>query len=98
MENADEQYNVEDLMGSGSDCRDALHTLYSFLDGELTDERRHAIQRHLDHCGPCLQAFDWEAELKMVVAHCCRDQVPESVRERIAKALADASKSDSRNV
>ena len=51
---------------SGGDCEEALRTLYYFLDGELTPERRQAIQRHLDECSPCLEAFDFEAELKMV--------------------------------
>jgi len=98
MDEAEPQYNVEDLMGGGGDCRDALHTLYTFLDGELTVERRQAIQRHLDNCAPCLHAFDWESELKAMVGRCCRDQVPVNVRERIAKALADASESERGNV
>ena len=62
---------------SGGDCEQALRTLYHFLDGELTPERRLAIQHHLDECSPCLEAFDFEAELKIVIARCCRDQVPE---------------------
>jgi mycothiol system anti-sigma-R factor len=89
----EKQYKVEDLMGGG-ECDEALRTLYSFLDGELTAERRHAIQHHLDECAPCLQAFDWEAELKIVVARCCRDQVPDSLRQRIADVLAEASQTD----
>ena len=30
------------------DCREALHRVYHFLDGELTPERRDQIARHLD--------------------------------------------------
>ena len=51
---------------SGGDCEQALRTLYHFLDGELTPDRRAVIQRHLDECSPCLEAFDFEAELKIV--------------------------------
>jgi mycothiol system anti-sigma-R factor len=61
--------------------------LYSFLDGELTPDRRLQIQHHLDECGPCFQAFDFEAELKALVARTCRDEVPESLRRRVAEAL-----------
>jgi mycothiol system anti-sigma-R factor len=93
MDQDNERYRIEDLMGF-DDCQDALHTLYSFLDGELTAERRAAIQRHLDQCSPCLRAFGWEAELKMVVARCCKDQVPEHLRVRIAAVLAEAEASD----
>ena len=34
------------------DCREALHRVYHFLDGELTPERRDQIARHLDECSP----------------------------------------------
>jgi len=68
-------------------CKDAIATLYSFLDGELTPERRQDIQRHLDECRPCFQAFGFEAELKELIASKCRDEVPESLRKRIAESL-----------
>jgi mycothiol system anti-sigma-R factor len=93
MNQDNEKYRIEDLMGIDN-CQDALHTLYNFLDGELTPERRAAIQRHLDQCSPCLRAFDWEAELKMVVARCCKDQVPDHLRVRIAVVLAEAEASE----
>jgi mycothiol system anti-sigma-R factor len=90
MDGQDEKYKVEDLMGGG-DCQDALHTLYVYLDGELTPERRSAIRRHLEECSPCLQAFDFEAELKKMVARSCRDQVPSRLQEKVAEILAKAS-------
>jgi mycothiol system anti-sigma-R factor len=69
------------------DCREAIHTLYHFLDGELTEYRRVEIRQHLEGCMDCLEAYDFEAELKIVIARKCRDEVPPSLRERIAKAL-----------
>jgi mycothiol system anti-sigma-R factor len=81
-------------LGSTSECREALETLYFYLDGELTDERRHDIQHHLEECSPCLEAFDFEAELKMVIARHCRDHVPERLRLRVVMALAEASETD----
>lgn len=68
-------------------CEEALHELYHFLDGELTDQRRQLISTHLDDCTSCLGAFDFEAEIRNVVAQRCRDTVPESLRERIARAI-----------
>lgn len=93
MGDSDTSYNVEDLYTPG-DCQDALHTLYDYLDGELTDERRKVIQRHLNQCQPCLHAFDFEAELKIVIARSCRDQVPDHLRHKIANAIAEASAKD----
>jgi mycothiol system anti-sigma-R factor len=74
-------------MGEQRRCDDAVYELYTFLDGELTDERRHEIRRHLDDCPPCFEQFDFEAELRLVVASKCKDSVPESLRRRIAEVL-----------
>lgn len=77
-------------MGSsdhGHDCWEAVHRLYHFLDGELTTERREAIKEHLDSCEPCLHAFDFEAELRRVVASRCRDEPPLELRDRLAMML-----------
>lgn len=72
---------------SGRDCDEAVEELYGYLDGELTDERRTLISRHLDECGPCLVAFDFEVELRHVIAARCRDEVPEALKLRVANAL-----------
>lgn len=74
---------------SGYDCDDALHELYSYLDGELTDERRALIKNHLDDCSPCLEAYDFEQDLKELVARRCRDEAPEALRLRVAEAIAN---------
>ena len=87
-----EHHGGEPEAGTGGECQEALDTLYHFLDGELTDDRRVAIQVHLDRCSSCLEAFDFEAELKMVIAKRCRDQVPDHLRSRVAHALVEASK------
>jgi mycothiol system anti-sigma-R factor len=73
------------------ECQEALDTLYHFLDGELTSNRRQLIQQHLDRCSSCLEVFDFEAELKIVVARRCKESVPDALRARIAAALAAAS-------
>jgi mycothiol system anti-sigma-R factor len=72
---------------AGHDCDDALHELYHFLDGELTQDRRAQIQAHLEACPPCYEGFDFEAELRMVVARKCTEQVPQQLRDRIAQAI-----------
>lgn len=69
------------------DCSDALHELYEYLDGELTDGRRQIIAQHLSACGECFEAFDFQAELRQVIAHKCRDEVPDSLKARVADLL-----------
>ena len=70
-----------------ADCNETLRELYQYLDGELSDADRSHIQQHLDDCSPCLAAYDFEAELRIVVRNRCTDQVPDALRARIAKAI-----------
>ena len=79
--------------GAG-DCADSLKELYTFLDGELTVERRTNIRQHLDGCQDCYEAFDFEAELRMVVSAKCREEVPDDLRSRVAEALKKLSQGD----
>ena len=69
------------------DCIESVHLLYHYLDGELTQERRVLIRQHLDDCPPCGQAFDFEAELRVVIAQKCRDQISPEHVDRVRKAL-----------
>ncbi len=68
-------------------CDETIERLYYYLDGELTEQRREEIGRHLDLCGPCGSAVEFEAELRKVVANRCRERVPDSLIDRVAAAL-----------
>ena len=94
------QFNKDGSAGAGdcgadrdggaeaADCEETVHRLYHYLDGELTEERRKAIQAHLDDCGPCVDALGFEAELRRVIADRCKDRVPAQLRERIAELIS----------
>ena len=67
-----------------SDCNETLRELEAFLDEELSSDAHHLIQRHLDGCLECLQAYDFEAELRQVIAIKCREtEVPSGLMEKI---------------
>lgn len=72
---------------SGVDCVEVVKEIYTFLDGELTEARRTRIEFHLRGCSPCLEAFDFEAELRQLISKRCRDEVPETLRLRVLAAL-----------
>jgi len=76
------------------DCSETLHRLYTYLDGELTEERRVQIRRHLDDCPPCFEAFDFESELRIVIASRCKERVPDGLKERIFRALKEEEIND----
>jgi len=73
----------------GRDCSEAAQLLYHYMDGELTAERRVLISHHLDDCPPCLDAFGFEVELRLVVSMRCRERVPEHLVKRVAEAIRE---------
>jgi mycothiol system anti-sigma-R factor len=78
------------------DCGQILNEVYLFLDLECADDRRSAIQHHLDECSPCLRQYGIEQEVKVLVARCCgSDRAPDDLRARlrakISALVADAS-------
>ena len=68
-------------------CDVAIRQLYDYLHDELTDERRTLIRQHLDDCSPCLEVFDFEAELRVVISRRCQERVSIELRQRIAAAI-----------
>lgn len=79
--------DADEVDARADGCGEALRELYAFLDGELTAGRRRAIEAHLEGCNGCIGVYDFEAELKLVIAERCHDEVPPSLRDRIAAAL-----------
>lgn len=73
-----------------ADCNDTLRELEAFLDNELKPETHVAIRAHLEGCPDCLQAFDFHAELKIVVAQKCRnDEMPPGLMDKIQRCFGD---------
>lgn len=69
------------------DCNRALVELYEFLDGELTFERRHRIEAHLNGCQHCFSSFDFEQELRIVIRSKLKTQVPQGLLHRITTLI-----------
>lgn len=70
-----------------TDCRLTLRDLERFLDGELSAEQRTHVLEHLDDCLECYHAYDFQAELRQVVAaKCSNDELPAELQERLRRA------------
>lgn len=71
-----------------ANCNETLEELHRFLDRELDDQARAAIADHLGDCNDCHSAFDFHAELRMVIAMKCQgDPVPPSLIMRLKACL-----------
>ena len=82
---------AESAMGLSPDCTGALESLHPYLDSTLRADRRMLIAGHLNICPPCFNAYNYEAGLRGVVAAKCRDQVPETLRNKIREAILEDS-------
>jgi mycothiol system anti-sigma-R factor len=70
-----------------ADCDDVLREVYPYLDRETDDELRVRIEHHLDGCHDCLEIFDFQAELRQVIARKCQESVPDTLRQRVLDCL-----------
>ena len=69
-------------------CDETIRELEAFLDSELSEEGHNSIHAHLEGCPDCLQAFDFHAELRMVIAAKCRnDELPPGLLSRIERCF-----------
>lgn len=69
---------------SSANCADAIRELDAFLDDELSGAAREHIHTHLGTCMDCLQAYDFQAELKAAIRRkCSSDEMPPGLLARI---------------
>lgn len=74
-------------------CVDAIRSLYLYLDGELGPDEVVAVEAHLHACSPCFEAYDFEAEFRMVVSSKGRAPLPAEVRERLEAMIEQLGES-----
>ena len=69
------------------ECDEAISELYRFLDGELDAESIAHVENHLRKCSPCLEAYDFEAELRQMIAAKSAQEMPAELRRQIIDVL-----------
>ena len=69
--------------GYDKDCTEVLERVFFFIDNELPTADSASIQHHLDECRPCLQKYDLERTVKMLVRRSCTERAPAPLREKV---------------
>jgi mycothiol system anti-sigma-R factor len=78
-----------------ADCEETLRALETFLDRELSSESVVHIRAHLAGCVDCQGAYEFQAELRMVVrSKCLTDDLPDGLADRLRACLGDAALDD----
>jgi anti-sigma factor (TIGR02949 family) len=69
------------------DCEEALRRLFEYLDAELAEVERRAVDDHLERCRSCFSRVEFEKRLKAHVAELGSEPVDPALEQRIRKVL-----------
>ena len=68
-------------------CEQALRQLFQYIDRELDDTKRAAMEHHLHTCHSCYSRVEFERRLKAKLGELKKDDADPEVRERIKRLL-----------
>ncbi len=72
------------MMHEFEDCTQVLQHLYEFHDHELTEEEADEIRAHLLACEPCLDHYQVEDAMRLLIRKCCSEErAPDTLRLRV---------------
>ena len=76
---------MSDVNNPGSDeCSRMVDRLYEFHDHALSAEEADEIRAHLLACEPCLDRYQAEDVMRMVIRRCCTgERAPDALRLRV---------------
>ena len=69
------------------DCEQALKQIFEFIDHELVEGEREAMQHHLHTCKSCFSRFEFERRLKQKLGDLCENEVSSDASDRMKKLL-----------
>lgn len=72
-------------------CEEVAKLLHEYLDHQIDEASRLAIQSHLAICTVCHCKFEFEGGLRKVVCDCVSCEVPIELRDKIRRALEQES-------
>jgi mycothiol system anti-sigma-R factor len=72
-------------------CRECVEKLQPYLDRELSEDERIAVEQHLAECGHCADGFHLVGSMLRVVGRCCRSTVATAeFKERVRVVVRTA--------
>lgn len=75
------------------ECVRVLTNVYAFLHNEMSEAEADAIRRHLHACERCLENFDIEQTIAVVLRRCCSGvQAPTRLRVSISQTIIRSSR------
>ncbi len=69
------------------ECEQALRQIFEYIDHELDDTERAAMDHHLHTCHSCYSRVEFERRLKAKLGELKKDGADPTVRDRIKRLL-----------
>ena len=73
------------------DCERVLRMLFEYLDGELGDEQRQTVDRHLALCRSCFSRAEFETRLRSYLREAGEAAVPPALENRVRAIIKQFS-------
>jgi anti-sigma factor (TIGR02949 family) len=70
-------------------CSEAVRRLWEYLDDNLTQADREAVEDHLSLCRRCCGELEFAEELRRFLQSSAREEIPADVKARLDKALGE---------
>ena len=72
-------------------CQEAVHAVYSYIDGQVEQTEEIRITRHLADCRGCADAIEFERTFLLRIRTACPEEPPPELVERIRGLLRRAA-------
>lgn len=77
----------------GDHCAQTIRQLSGYIDRELSEAEVVKVKEHLDDCPPCVQVYEFQAEMKRLVRkECCTDEAPRRLRDWVRQLTTENPK------
>lgn len=70
-------------------CTDAVRQLWEYLDGNISEADRDAIEDHLDVCKRCCGEAEFASELRGFLATNASEELPSETKTRLTSFLEE---------
>lgn len=71
------------------DCREILARVHAFHDHEISEDEADEIRHHLLACEHCLDHYEVEAALRMLIKRSCTTEAPARLRLRVQTSYTE---------
>jgi mycothiol system anti-sigma-R factor len=75
--------------GASEECVVFIERIVALIDNELDQLEIEEVRIHLDGCGPCLESYDIQRMVKLVVGRSCSEIAPHALRARVMQTITE---------